>query len=53
MEMTREQFMELMGLKEFDDGMDTADEMHAEGKSWWNIAKASISTMNFMLTHKI
>ena len=53
MTITREQFMELMGLKEFDNGMDVADEMHEDGMSWWDIAKANISTMNFILTHKI
>lgn len=49
MEMTRTQFMELMGLEEGMDGMEYADEEHAEGKTWWEIAKSSIATMNMLL----
>ena len=46
MELTREQFMELMGLNEGDVGMDHAEEWHDAGESWWDIAKASIFNMN-------
>ena len=49
MEMDREQFMELMGLNESDDGMEYADECHNSGQSWWEIAKDSIATMNMLL----
>ena len=47
--MNREQFMELMGLNEGDDGMEYADECHNNGQNWWEIAKASIATMNMLL----
>lgn len=49
MKITREQFMDLMGLEEGDDGMDYADECHESGESWWDIAKGNIATMNMLL----
>ena len=49
MEMNRKQFMELMGFKEGDDGLDYADEMHEEGMSLWEIAKETITTMNMLI----
>lgn len=49
MELTRNQFMELMGLRENDEGMEYADELHANGETWWDIAKRSIATMNMLL----
>ena len=49
MEMTREQFMELMGLRDGDDGMDYADEQFECGESWWEIAKSTIATMNVLM----
>ena len=50
MEMTREQFMELMGLSDGDDGMDYADERFECGESWWEIAKSTIAAMNMLLS---
>ena len=49
MEMTREQFMELMSLEEGDDGMDYAEECHAMGESWWDIAIGCIATMDMLI----
>ena len=49
MEMTREQFMELMGMEEGSDGLDYADELHEDGKDWFQIAKELIATMNAIL----
>ena len=49
MELTREQFKMLFSLEEGDDGLEYADELHEEGKSWFEIARDSISTMNFLI----
>lgn len=49
MEITREQFMDLMGFNEGDDGMDYAEELHEAGESWWEIAKGIIASMNLLL----
>lgn len=50
MEMTREQFKELMGLEEGDAGLEYADECMERGiDSYWEIAKANIATMNMLL----
>lgn len=49
MEMTREQFKELFGLKEEDAGMEYADELHEDGECWWDIARGNIATMNMLL----
>lgn len=47
--MTREDFMELFDLTEGDDGLDYADEQHENGETWFEIAKATIATMNMLL----
>lgn len=47
--MTREDFMELMGLNEGDEGMEYADEQHENGETWFEIAKSTIATMNMLL----
>lgn len=47
--MTREQFMDLMGLNDSDAGMEYADECHTNGEEWWDIAKGMIATMNMLL----
>lgn len=52
MELTREQFKELMGLKDDDNGMEYADALHFEGQSYWEIAQSLIATMNFLLLNK-
>ena len=51
MEITREQFMELMGLEEGSDGMDYADECYDMGdaKSWWKIAQGMVASLNILL----
>ena len=51
MEMTREQFMDLMGLEEGSDGMDYADECYNTNgiRSWWEIAKGMIGSLNTLL----
>jgi hypothetical protein len=48
-EMTRQKYKELFSLNDYDSGMEYADERHEEGVSWWEIAKADISTMNYLL----
>lgn len=50
MNMTREDFMELMSLNEGDDAMEYADEQHENGETWFEIAKANIATMNMLLS---
>ena len=47
--ITREQYMDLFNLTEFDAGMEYADEQNLEGMSWYEIAKANIATMNYLL----
>ena len=48
--MIREQFMDLFGLTESDAAMEYADEEHeVTDKSWYEIAKAQIATMNHLL----
>lgn len=48
--MTREMYKELFNLTDSDAGMEYADEEHEViGKSWWEIAKAQVATMNFLL----
>ena len=46
--MTREQYMDLFGLTEFDAGMEYADEEVADGISWYELAKANIATLNYL-----
>ena len=54
MEMTREMFKELFGLNDDDMGMEYADEQHeAEGISWWEIAKADIASMNYIILNNL
>lgn len=48
-DMTREQYMDLFGLTEFDAGMEYADEEVANGATWYEIAKSNIATMNMLL----
>lgn len=48
--MTREQFMDLFGLTENDEAMGYADEAHELlDRSWYEIAKDQIATMNHLL----
>ena len=49
MELTREQFKLLFSMEEGDDGLEYADELHEEGKTWFEIARDSITTMNGLL----
>ena len=47
--MTREQFMDLFNLTESDAGMEYADEEVANGSSYFEVAKANITTMNHII----
>lgn len=50
MELTRAQFMDLMGFVEGDEGMMIADEEHeTNGIPWFEIAKNTIDQLNFLL----
>ena len=47
--MTREQYMDLFDLTDFDAGMEFADEEVAKGATWYEIAKMNIATMNVLI----
>lgn len=50
MELTRAQFMDLMGFVEGDEGMMIADEEHETNEiPWFEIAKDTIVQLNFLL----
>lgn len=49
MEISREQFKELMGLEDSDMGMEMADECYEEIGSWWEVAKGMIASLNMLL----
>ena len=50
MELTRAQFMDLMGFVEGDEGMMIADEEHETNETpWFEIAKDTIAQLNFLL----
>ncbi len=46
--MTREQYMKLFGLTEMDAGMEYADEEVANGSTYFEIAKLTISTLKYL-----
>ena len=52
MEMTREQFKLLFMMEDDDAGMEYADEEHASGKSWFEIAQGNIATMNALILNQ-
>ena len=50
MELTRAQFMDLMGFVEGDEGMMIADEEHETNEiPWFEIAKDTIAQLDFLL----
>ena len=51
--MTRNDFMKLFGIENGSDAMDCFDEtVETSGMSWYDLAKAQIDTMNFLIRHK-
>ena len=48
--LTREQFMNLMGLEERDEGMLIAEDEHEAGATWFEIARSTIAQLNIMLS---
>lgn len=48
--LTKEQFMELMGFEEGDEGLEIAEIEHEAGSTWFDIAKATILQLNYMLS---
>ena len=50
--LTREQFMELMGFEEGDEGLQIADDEHKDGTDYFIIARETIKQLNYMLSDK-
>lgn len=51
--MTRKDFMKLFGVEEDSNAMECFDEtISSSGMSWYDLAKAQINTMNFLIRYK-
>ena len=48
--LTREQFIELMGFEEGDEGLAISDEEHKDGTDYFIIARETIKQLNYMLS---
>lgn len=48
--MTREMYKELFNLTDSDAGMEVADEQVSTGLTYYEVAKSTIATMNFLLS---
>jgi len=50
--MTREEFMKLFGIEKDTNAMECFDEtINTSGMSWYDLAKAQINTMNFLIRY--